>query len=138
MILIDSNLIVYALNRSSPKHKKVQEFLQANVSRIALSYQNILETIRVLTHHKFSHRLKISEVIEAINHFLEVATIITPSDSTIYLTIELINKHKLSSNRIFDAYLAATALSNSINTIATDNTKDFKKFTQIKTLNPFK
>ena len=38
---------------------------------------------------------------------------------------------------VFDAYLAATALCNGVETIATDNVRDFSKFSEIKVINPF-
>lgn len=45
--------------------------------------------------------------------------------------------HKLKTDLVFDAYLVATALSNDIDTIATDNTRDFKKFSDLNIINPF-
>ena len=72
--------------------------------------------------------------IQAVSKFCRV---ISPTQTTYYLALELISKHKLVGNRIFDAYLAATAMSNSIDIIATDNTADFKKFTDLKIINPF-
>lgn len=136
-MIIDSNILIYAINSDSPKNKKAQEFLKENLGDLEVTHQNILETLRVLTHSKFSKPMGIKLALTATQSISKSCHIISPTKTTYYLWLELINKHALTGNRIFDAYLVATALSNGINIIATDNIKDFKKLTEIKTVNPF-
>lgn len=136
-MLIDSNILVYSINISSPKHKKAQIFLKENLNAIEVAHQNIFETLRVLTHPKFPSPMRINEALEAIEEILKVSKVISPNYRTHNIAIELIRKYKLMADQVFDAYLTATAISNTINTIATDNIRDFKKFTQVKILNPF-
>ena len=80
--------------------------------------------------------MKNSQALEAVQSIVNVCRIISPDYKTHNIALELIKKHNLSSNLIFDAYLTATAISNNVYTIATDNVKDFKKF-EIDILNPF-
>lgn len=136
-MLVDSNILIYAINAASPKHNKAQSFLKENLGSLEISHQNVLETIRVLTHQKFSKPMNLNMALTAIYAIAKSCRIISPTQATYYLTLELISKYKLAGNRIFDAYLAATTLSNGIDTIATDNVKDFKKLTEITVLNPF-
>lgn len=137
-MLVDSNILVYSVNTSSPKHKKAQNFLMKNLGDLEAAHQNIFETIRVLTHPKFPKPMKIDDAISAIENLLIGLTIISPDYRTHRIALELIKKYKLSSDKVFDAYLVATALSNDIKTIATDNTKDLQKFTGlINAFNPF-
>lgn len=136
-MLVDSNILVYAINRRSPKHTSAKNFLQNNTSNLEVAHQNILETLRVLTHPKFPSSMKIKDALKAITDIAKACRIISPNEQTHYIALLLIKKNKLISDQIFDAYLAATVLSNGINTIATDNTRDFKKFKEIKLLNPF-
>lgn len=136
-MLVDSNILIYAINADSPKHKKAQNFLQKHLGNLEITHQNILETLRVLTHPKFSKPMKLKDALVAIQAITESCRIVCPTQTTYYLWLELMNKYKLSGNRIFDGYLAATALSNDINTIATDNVLDFKKFKGLKIINPF-
>lgn len=136
-MLIDSNILIYAINADSPKNKLAINFLKENLEYLEIAHQNIFETIRVLTHKNYSKPLKLGETIEAIFAILESCRIITPNKTSLYLALELIKKHDLTGNRIFDAYLAATALSNGIENIATDNVKDFRIFEGIKVINPF-
>lgn len=136
-MLIDSNILIYAINSASPKHKKAQEFLKSNLGNLDISHQNVLETVRVLTHKKFSKPMRLKPALEAVLTIANSCRLISPNQTTYFLTLELIKTHKLIGNRIFDAYLAACALSNDIYTLVTDNVADFKKYKQLKLINPF-
>ena len=138
LVLIDSNIIVYAINISSPKHSSAQNFLQSEIGHLTFSHQNVLESFRVLTHHQFTNPMSSNDALGAIVAIVQNAHLLSPNYSTYYLALELIKKYDISGDNIFDTYLAATALSNDIKTIATDNTKDFKKIIEITTYNPFK
>lgn len=136
-MIVDSNILVYSIDKYSPKHSKAQKFLEENLNILEIAHQNIFETLRVITYPKFPNPMKLKDAIDAVERILKVCSIISPNWKTQSITLELIKKYKLSSDIIFDAYLAATALSNGINTIATDNVKDFKRFREIKVINPF-
>lgn len=136
-ILIDSNILVYSINKTSPKHVKAQVFLAKNSPKVAIAHQNILESLRVLTHTKFPKPMKIKDAVDVIFDLTRAFNLISPNIQTIYVAQGLIEKYSLKGDKIFDAYLAATALSNDIGIIATDNIKDFKIFEEIKVINPF-
>ncbi len=136
-MLVDTNILVYAINEDSSKNKQAKKFLKDNQGKLTVAHQNIIETIKVLTQSKFSKPLKPKLAIEAVLAIIGNCQIIAPKIGTEFIALELVKKSNLSGNRIFDAYLTATALSNSIDTIATDNVKDFKKFKEIKVINPF-
>jgi predicted nucleic acid-binding protein len=136
-MLIDSNILIYAINTSSPKHQTAQFFLQDNIGQLEVAHQNIFETLRVLTHPKFSHPMQISSALEAVESILRGCSIVSPDYKTHRIAIELVKKYKLVSDQVFDAYLAATAISNGIKILASDNLKDLGKFTEFTVLNPF-
>lgn len=136
-MLIDTNIIIYAINADSSKHKAAKAFLEESRANLEVAHQNILEGLRVLTHPKFAAQMSSKQAMEAILSITSVCKLISPQHQTIYIALELIKKYKMSSDQVFDCYLAATALSNSIDIIVTDNVKDFKKFKEIKILNPF-
>lgn len=135
--LLDSNIIIYSLNEESPKSDKSQKFIRDNQTILCISHQVILESLRVLTHPKFKNPMDYKSAMKSVWSIAEVLRMISPSPETMYIFKELVDKYHLKSNRIFDAYLAATAISNNIDIIATDNTKHFKIFEEIKVLNPF-
>jgi len=136
-MLIDSNILVYSINSSSPKHKAAQLFIQKNAGKLEVAHQNIFETLRVLTHPKFPNPMEINEAVGAVENILKACDIISPDYKTHRIALELIKKYEIVSNQIFDAYLVATAISNGIDTLATDNIKDLQRFSEITTINPF-
>ena|SRR5579872_6846977 len=137
-MLLDSNIIIYAINESSPKHKLAQEFIVKNKSKLYVAQQNIFETLRILTHPKYPKPMNITDAIDTVQGICDALTVISPQQETYILALELIKKYGLTSDQVFDAYLLATMLSNEIRDIVTDNEKDFKGFEGIKILNPFK
>ncbi|MBI2327424.1 PIN domain-containing protein [Candidatus Curtissbacteria bacterium] len=136
-MLLDSNILIYSINSSSPKHKKAQKFIQENTGSLEIAHQNIFESLCVLTHSKFPHPMKINDATRAIESILKGTKVISPSYRTHRIALELIKKYQLISDQIFDAYLVATALDNGIYTIATDNIKDFVQLAEVKIISPF-
>lgn len=136
-MLIDSNILIYSINSSSPKHEDAQYFLQNNVGKLKVTHQNIFETLRVLTHSKFPNPMKINEAVKAVENILQACDIISPDYKTHRIALELIRKYKIVSNQTFDAYLVATAISNGIDTLSTDNIEDLQRFSEITIINPF-
>jgi predicted nucleic acid-binding protein len=138
-ILVDSNILIYAINTSSPKNKTARDFLKkaSKESKLCLSQQNITETLRILTHKKFPNPWPMKEAVNEIAKMADSVTIISPNTKTLFYFFEILKKTKVTSSQVFDAYLAATMLSNGIERIATDNQKDFSIFEEIKVINPF-
>lgn len=137
-MLVDTNVLVYAINVASPKHKRAREFLKDHQENLSVAHQNIFEALRVLTNRRFSNPMKPKPAVESVLSIVRVLQIITPNHKTSHVAVELLKKYDLIGNQVFDAYLAATALSNEINVIATDNERHFQDFAGIKIFNPFK
>lgn len=137
LILVDSNILIYAINSRSSKHVQAQDFLQRNVKSLALAHQNILESMRVLTHERFANPMVPHDALLAIENISRNCTIISPDIEALRLAEAFIRKHSTAGNRIFDVYLAATAIASGVTKIATDNTKDFTRFGQLEIINPF-
>jgi predicted nucleic acid-binding protein len=136
-ILIDSNIIIYAINRTSPKHLIAQKFLQDNIANLAVAQQNILESLMVLTHRKFEYPMETKAALKAVSAISDKSRVLAPSKVTGYIFMDLLKKYSVSGDKIFDIYLVSTALSSSVNLIATDNINDFAHISEVKTINPF-
>ncbi|HEX7017539.1 MAG TPA: PIN domain-containing protein [Patescibacteria group bacterium] len=137
-MLIDSNIIIYSLDDTSPKHHLAQNFLLHHQNQLVVAQQNIFETLRILTHRKFPNPFPVNEAIKALRAITEQATIIFPNLETHDLALELIQKYRVTGTEVFDAYLVATALNNGIEEIASDNTKHLQKYEEITVVNPFR
>lgn len=136
-MLVDTNILVYAINSASPKQKVAQQFLQEHKNHLYIAHQNICEALRVLTHSKFSHPMNERDAIKAISRITSSLTVIRPDSGTIDIALSVIMKYHLRANLIFDAYLVATVLTNDISVIATDNVRHFRIFEEISAINPF-
>lgn len=137
MILLDTNIIVYSLDKKSSKNYIATNYIKRNAENLAITHQNINEALRVLTHPKHLKPMDIESAIKAVTAISEGLSIVFPKENTIFITLELLEKYKIKSNHVFDAYLTATMLSNGIEEIATDNEKDFSIIKEVKIINPF-
>ncbi len=140
-VLLDSNILVYSSNKLSSKYKQAYDFRKLAKDGYFNPYiadQNILETIRVLTHPVYKNPMSNVTVLKQINSFASFCHIIHPKSETINIAIELIKKYQLTGNRVFDGYLIATVLSYNLRIIATDNEKHLSMFKEILVYNPFR
>lgn len=136
-VLVDSNILIYAVNKASPQHIAARKFLKNYKGKLNISHQNVLETLKVITHPIYAKNFGQVEVGMAMRFFSQM-NIISPNNTTYFLNLELIKKYRLRGNLIFDCYLVATMLSHNVSTIATDNEKDFRIFKEVKVVNPLK
>ncbi len=134
-VAVDSNLLVYAVETTSPKHLAAKEFLGKLVetSSAYLSVQNLAEFSRVVT-EKLPRPLTVEQTDEALRTFGEVFSVVSYGVSEVRRALTHV---KAGQTHFFDALLAATMLENGINTIYTENTQDFQKIPGIKAVNPF-
>lgn len=136
--IVDTNVWLFSLDKQSSKNAQAREFILANVDKIIIAHQNVLEAIRVMTHPKFASRVSVKTAVSSIVDATEEIPHIFPLPTTHRLTLNFMKKYDLRGDQIFDAYLASTALDHGIDTIVTDNEKDFAKFEEINVLNPFR
>lgn len=136
-MLVDTNILIYAINSHAAQHVMARDFLRKEFSRLVIAHQNILETLRVLTHPTFPSPVSQEDAINIADHVVRSFHVISPTQETFILFWSLLKKYPHVSNRIFDVYLIATALSNGVRVIATDNDRDFRIFTEITVVNPF-
>ncbi len=137
-MLVDTNILVYAVNTTATRHEAARDFLRREFEQVVVAHQNILESLRVMTHSKFPSPLSIQETMRISEDFTSTFRVISPKPETLFVFHELIQKYSCLSNTIFDAYLVATALTNGIYTIATENERHFRIFDEIEVINPFK
>ena len=143
MILLDSNVLVYAHAAHSPFFDAAQRLRdQAVVDELAacISPQVLCEFIATCTNPKlFRPALSPAQAVKELTTYWASAHIrkIFPKDRTIERMAELIARYRLSGQRIYDVFLVATMLDNDVRTIYTLNTKDFERYPDIRVVNPF-
>jgi len=143
-IFLDTNLIVYAINKDSPYHARATALMEAigeGKLETCLSLQVLGEFYATATNpKKIEKALTPEEAVMVIEGLLKADTILKlyPKQETLKLTLDLVKRYQLKSLDFFDAQIAATMLDNGVTTIYTVNEQDFAIFEEIKAVNPFK
>lgn len=148
--LIDSNVLVYAFFRKTEEasEAKPEKKLRADSQQLvtlaaqgallgAIAQQNLLEFLAIVTSPKrVASPVGLQEALQACQSYLSFCTLVTPKPST-YLTFETLTKEKrVARERLFDLYLAATAIDNSLSHICTWNTKHFRHLPSLTAATP--
>lgn len=138
VILVDTNILVYAYDTfDKKKHEKCRAIAEAAFrgdEKFAVSNQILAELFFVLT--KKLKRPFLYEDAEAI--VLGIADSINwikinYTHETVKRAVTISKDFNIS---IWDSLIAVSALENEIKKIYTENTKDFRKITNINSINP--
>lgn len=143
MILLDTNILVFAHNKKSPYYSHANQLVKDAFQlkfQACIAQQNLLEFFSVITDPRRVEKPLLPQIaLQWTDAYLRSTKItkIYPSSETLSNTIALVKEQNLSKSKIFDCYLAATMQENGITTIYTNNTSHFQKYSEIKAVNPF-
>lgn len=121
--LIDTNILVYSINKSSPFYTTARALVENEERRsnFVIAQQNLLELVSVLTKR---YRVPLYEASSSAHIFAKHFEIIAPLGTT-WVTFTNLARQLKKHIPPFDIYLAATMLDNGIERIITANTRDF-------------
>ncbi|MBI5223603.1 PIN domain-containing protein [Candidatus Micrarchaeota archaeon] len=134
--LIDTNVLVYAYNKTEKEKHRIAATLLTGLidsDEVILSIQNLVEFSRVLSEKAVPALDK--EIVRQCVFDLSESSLIISYDAQTVLNALLISKQY--SIHFFDALLVSTMQESGIDTIITENEKDFGKITWLKVINPF-
>ena len=94
-MLIDTNILIYSLNKQSPKMERAQKFLQQHIKTAIVAHQNILEAYRVLTRSTFSHKMTSIQANKALSEISNSINIIHPNGLSYAIFMNFIKKYNL-------------------------------------------
>ncbi len=129
-ILLDTNILIYYINKSGEFNKQVTDILQNKNYELYISTKNISEFFVVMTKYKVDWDNILKYIIEITN----IATIIYPNSNSVAIFKELCKKYKPHRNQVFDIEIISIMLANKLDIIATFNYKDFKNVSEISIL----
>lgn len=141
-ILLDTNILVHAYNKSSIHQPKAREIVKKAMKgelEACLSPQVLYEFFAVVTSVKRVERpmspLEASDLCLDLWECNEIEKLNLLENAPIEV-FKLAKELKLSRAEIFDCTLALTAKQNHVETIYTENVVDFKRYTFVKAINP--
>ncbi|MBI5553225.1 MAG: PIN domain-containing protein [Candidatus Diapherotrites archaeon] len=135
--LIDSNVLVYAHDAGeTEKRPKAREIIQQSVMEDCgyVSTQNMVEFYNAIT-KKIENPLQPEKARQILNDLNEGFRIVQYGGKTILNAISVQMTYRI---HFWDALIVATMEENDIQTIVTENEKDFKKVKWLKVINPFR
>jgi uncharacterized protein len=140
MKLLDVNLLLYAVDESSPFHNKAQTWLENSFSgpeTIAFTWSVLLAFIRISTNARiFSHPLSAAQALDLVEGWLTRpnVTVVHPTDRHSAVLRELLEPLGAAGNLTTDAHLAAIAIEHGAELCSLDN--DFSRFPGLLWINP--
>ncbi len=142
--LIDTNILIHAFNRSSPHREEASKILIKALKgkiRAVICPQVLYEFYSVLTNPRRVEKPLSPEEAAAICLDLwstpELEKI-TSTSTTLREVFKLAGELGLRGEAIFDCLLAITAKENGVETIYTENERDFKRFNFLNVINPLR
>lgn len=139
-MLLDANLLLYAVHEGSAKHEEAVAWLtdQLNGSRrVGFPWQSISAFLRIATHPRaFQHPLPGATAWERVTDWLSAPVAWIPQPGAGYAQIlgDLLIAYDIRGNLVPDATLAALAIENGISLVSTDT--DFARFGELRWENP--
>jgi uncharacterized protein len=141
MILLDANLLIYAVNQDAPLNRKAKPWLESVLSgpdTVGFPWIVLLAFVRLTTRPGLFHRpLPLETAFDLVSAWLDQAsaTIVHPGPRHLSVLRELLQPLGSAGNLTSDAHLAALAIEHGAELCSTDT--DFARFQGLNWRNPF-
>jgi toxin-antitoxin system PIN domain toxin len=140
MILIDTNILIYAVNADAPLHRKARswvEFVLSGPETVGLSWIVLLAFLRLTTRSGiFEKPLTAQAAFDIVDTWLTQAAvlIVEPSPQHLRVMRDLLLPLGTGGNLTSDAHLAALAIEHGAELCSSD--ADFARFPRLRWRNP--
>ena len=140
MILIDANLLVYALILEVPQHKPAKIWLEehlTNTESVGIPWAALLAFVRISANTRiFEQPLTIPRAWEQVEEWLTLENVWVPGPTELHQEVlgNLLKHVGCNINLIPDAHLAALAIEHDLTLYSAD--RDFARFTGLRWENP--
>ena len=140
MILLDANLLIYAIDADSPQHARARRWLEATLSGdtwVGLPWIAVLAFVRITTRAGImATPLSIVQAVGFIDDWLAqpYVALVGPGDAHWPVLKNLLITAGAAGNLTSDAHLAALAIEHGCEIASADN--DFRRFTGVTLVNP--
>jgi predicted nucleic acid-binding protein len=133
-VLLDTNILVYRWDQSSPFSKSIKVAL-GSLNHFYITDRTLLEFYRASTGPL---KQPISNTLDIIWSYIDSdsCTILYSSKADTLSTFELAEECGARSGKIFDLNILAMAIENDIDILYTKNVKDYPKLDSIKITDP--
>lgn len=140
MILVDANLLLYAVNSAAPQHEGARRWLDSTISgteEIAFAWPVVLAFLRIATHPSlFPRPLSMQTATTKMEAWLKqpASRVLDPGAGHWQRLAVTLCQAECSGNLVQDAHLATLAVECGATLCSTD--ADFSRFPGLKWANP--
>lgn len=140
-VFIDTNMLIRAFHNQFSEHIRARALFDQLLDddyEVWIGRQVIREYLVQITHpNTFVNPLSIQNVLAQLNNIRKIFQIADETEYTTNKLADLLLEYPTKGKLIHDANLIATMLVNGIDTLATFNVSDFKRFSdKIKIITP--
>jgi toxin-antitoxin system PIN domain toxin len=140
VILPDVNLLLYAVDRSAPRHRAARAWVEELLSgpgTVALPWPVLTAFLRLSTHPAvFDEPLTLDQAFDLVSGWLAQPCVVTvhPGDRHHVVLRELLEPLGTAGNLVSDAHLAALAREHGAMLASSD--RDFARFSGLRWFDP--
>jgi toxin-antitoxin system PIN domain toxin len=140
VILVDSNLLIYAHLSRFPQHEAARKWLDGQLNgstAVGLPWESLLAFVRLVSNPRvFERPLPVATAWDQAKSWLGFPNVWSPlpTENHRALLDGLLGKAATRANHVPDAHLAALALGHGLTLCSTDG--DFARFPGLRYLNP--
>lgn len=139
---LDTNVLLFASDRSSAKHRVAREFLESCVASpevLCLAWSTLMGYVRIATHPGiFAAPLSPDEAWANVDALLSLpqVRVVTEQDGFPEAYRHVTASTTVRGNLVPDAHLATVLFQNGVRTLYS-NDRDFRKFETLEVRDPF-
>ena len=139
-MLVDANLLLYAVDETSAEHDAARLWLIEQLNgnrRVGLPWPSLLAFVHISTHPAASaHPLHPDDAWRFVEEWLAAPTVWIPGPTDRHATVlgDLVRRYRIGGNLLPDAHLAALAIEHGLEVWSADT--DFARFREIRWSNP--
>lgn len=140
MILVDANLLIYAVNLDMPQHHASRVWWEKTLAgneSVGIPWVVLLAFLRICTNGRvFAAPLPIDAAIGYVEDWLRQPLVkpVSPGAGHWPVLANLLTRSGMGGNLTTDAHIAALAIEHGYTVCSADN--DFKRFAGVRHLNP--
>lgn len=141
MILLDANLLIYAVNADAPYHHKAKSWMEETLSghrgTVLFSWFTLVAFVRIATNPKIlANPFSLAEALRMVADWLALpdVNVVSPGPDHAQHFQNACRNSNASGNLVTDAHLAALAAEHGCELASCDT--DFGKFPGLRWVNP--
>lgn len=139
-MLVDANILLYAVDAASPFHRRASTWLTSQLNgdrRVGFPWHSLVAFLRIATHEQASaNPLTPDQAAGFVADWLEPDVSWIPLEGPGHgrILADLMTRYQLRGGIVSDAHLASLAIEHGLEVCSNDS--DFARFSEIRWINP--